>query len=269
MSSFVIELVSNASTGIYQNNTLSSFTNFLPEQVSLQDGDWEVALMEIGYPSWYNNINEGLIRYKANIAAEGFMEFRLKKGLYRSVYDVTKAITEGIEENEQTENPNDKEPGLVITQDPFSGKMLFHFAAKAQDMKSTIHLASYDVANILGFPSPALIPSSVKESMLPADIQRIHSIMVYTDIIEHSLIGDVKAPILRCFPMTTKMRKGYLELTQFMNYQTFEKLQFRKVLKSSFHSIKVELRDATGMPIPFVGVGLTRVTLMFRRVAKH
>ena len=49
MDSFTIELVSNASSQLFPNNTLSSFTNFLPEQVNL-DGQWEVAISEISYP---------------------------------------------------------------------------------------------------------------------------------------------------------------------------------------------------------------------------
>ena len=35
MNSFTIELASNASGELFPNNTLSSFTNFLPEQVNL------------------------------------------------------------------------------------------------------------------------------------------------------------------------------------------------------------------------------------------
>ena len=31
-----------------------------------------------------------------------------------------------------------------------------------------------------------------------------------------------------------------------MNYQPFTNLQFKKLLKNSFHSIKKELRDTTG-----------------------
>ena len=38
MSSFTVELVSNASFDCYPNNTLNSFTNFLPEQINL-DGE--------------------------------------------------------------------------------------------------------------------------------------------------------------------------------------------------------------------------------------
>ena len=50
MDSFTIELVSNASFNCYPNNSLSSFTKFLPEQIQLKE-KWEVAISEISYPS--------------------------------------------------------------------------------------------------------------------------------------------------------------------------------------------------------------------------
>ena len=58
MDSFTIELVSNASSQLFPKNTLSSFTNFWPEQVTL-DRQWEVAISEISYPSTYQNVTEG------------------------------------------------------------------------------------------------------------------------------------------------------------------------------------------------------------------
>ena len=60
MESFTIELVSNASAQLFPDNTLSSFTNFLPEQLKL-DCQWEVAISEISYPSMYQNVTEGKI----------------------------------------------------------------------------------------------------------------------------------------------------------------------------------------------------------------
>ena len=50
MESFRIELVSNASGEFFPDNTLSFFTNFLPEQVNLE-GQWEVAIAEFSHPS--------------------------------------------------------------------------------------------------------------------------------------------------------------------------------------------------------------------------
>ena len=53
-----------------------------------------------------------------------------------------------------------------------------------------------------------------------------------------------------------------------MNYQTFSNLQFRPLLKSSFHSIhSIDLRDTSGEKIPFVSVGITRFVLMFRKAS--
>ena len=46
MDSFTIELVSNASGELIADNTLSSFTNFLPEQLYLEE-QWEAAISEI------------------------------------------------------------------------------------------------------------------------------------------------------------------------------------------------------------------------------
>ena len=52
-----------------------------------------------------------------------------------------------------------------------------------------------------------------------------------------------------------------------MNYQTFSNLQFRPLLKNSFHSIHIDLRDTSGEKIPFVSVGMTRLVLMFRKAS--
>ena len=52
-----------------------------------------------------------------------------------------------------------------------------------------------------------------------------------------------------------------------MNYQTFTNLQFRPLLKNSFHSIEIDLRDTSGEKKPFVSVSITRLVLMFRKAS--
>ena len=54
-----------------------------------------------------------------------------------------------------------------------------------------------------------------------------------------------------------------------MNYQNFPNLQFKKILKNSFHSIKLELRDSYGEKVPFNSVGVTRAVLMFRKTSEN
>ena len=58
MESFTIELISNASAQPFQDNTLSSLTNFLQEQLTLgHQGD--AAIWEISKQSMYENLTEG------------------------------------------------------------------------------------------------------------------------------------------------------------------------------------------------------------------
>ena len=59
---FYVELVSNASFDCYPNNTLSSFTNLLPEQINLEV-EWEVPITELSYPSLYQNFTYGKFFY--------------------------------------------------------------------------------------------------------------------------------------------------------------------------------------------------------------
>ena len=54
-----------------------------------------------------------------------------------------------------------------------------------------------------------------------------------------------------------------------MNYQNFPNLQFKKILKNSFHSIKLELRDSYCEKIHFNSVGVTIAVLMFRKTSDN
>ena len=73
------------------------------------------------------------------------------------------------------------------------------------------------------------------KSELAYDLVRIHSLMIYTNLIEYNIVGDMKAPLLRCFLFISKLKAGDIITTgQCMNYQTFSNLQFRPLLKFFF-----------------------------------
>ena len=92
--------------------------------------------------------------------------------------------------------------------------------------------------------------------------------MIYTDLIEYNIVGDTKAPLLRCFPFFSKLKSVDIITTgQYMNYQTFRNLQFRPLVKNSFHSIHIDLRDTSSEKIPFASVGIPRLALMFRKAS--
>ena len=92
-----------------------------------------------------------------------------------------------------------------------------------------------------------MIAKGPHEPDLVYDIVRIHSLMTYSDLVECSNVRHTKAPLLRCFPFISKLKGGDIITTgQYMNYQTLSNLQFRPLLKKSFHSIHIDLRDTSG-----------------------
>ena len=100
------------------------------------------------------------------------------------------------------------------------------------------------------------------------DIVLIHFLNIYTDLIEHNIVGDTKAPLLRCFLFISKLKAGNIITTgQYMNSQTFSNLQFRPLLENSFHSFHIDMRDTSGEKIPFVSVGFKPyISSNFKRV---
>ena len=90
MKSFTIELVSNASAQLFPDNTLSSFTN-LPEQLNLE-GQWEVAIAQISFPSMYQNVTEGKFRFFDKNVSKSSKLFYLEPGLYPSKTDIVEAM---------------------------------------------------------------------------------------------------------------------------------------------------------------------------------
>ena len=122
------------------------------------------------------------------------------------------------------------------------------------------HVFGNNVGNELGV---LMIGKRPHEPQFAYEIVRIHSLMIYSNLVECNFVGDTQAPLLRCFPFISKLKgRDIVATRQYMNYQTFSNLKFRPLLKNSFHSIHIDLRDTSCEKISFVSVGITRLVLM-------
>ena len=242
MESFTIELVSNASAQLYLDKILSSFTNFLPEQLKL-DGQWEVAISEISYPSLCQNVTEGKFMIFDKKLSKSSEFCYLEPGLYPSITDFVEARNILIQERH-----NHSEKCIKVKVFRRTQKVEIYFANEG----SGLAFFNTDLGHIFGINvgdefGVMLRGKGPHEPEFAHDIVRIHSLMIYTDLIEYNIVDDTKAPLLRCFPFISKLESGGIITTgQYMNYQTFSNLQFRPLLKNLFHSIHIELRDTSG-----------------------
>ena len=97
MESLTTELVSNASAQFFPDKTLSSFRNFLPEQLNL-DGQWEVAFSEMSYPSMYQNVTGGKFMFFDKKLSKSSEFYYLENGFYPSIMDIVEAMNTLIQE---------------------------------------------------------------------------------------------------------------------------------------------------------------------------
>ena len=241
MESFTRELVSNASAQLFPDNTLSSFTNFLPEQRNL-DGQWEAAISEISYPSMHQNVMEGNFMFFDKKLSQSSEFYQLEPGLYPSITDIVEAMNILIQERH-----NHSENCIKVKVSRRTQKVEICLMNEG----SGLAFFSTDLGHIFGSNAGNGfgVMLKAKGPQIPEfayDIVRIHSLTIYTDLIEYNIVGVTKAPLLRYFIFISKLKSGDIITTeQYVNYQTFSNLKLRPLLKNSFHIIHIDLRDTS------------------------
>ena len=263
MVSFTIELVSNASGEFFPHNTLSSCTTFLPGQLNLQ-GQWEVAISEISYPSMYQKITEGKFKFFEEKLSNSTSTYNLEPGLYTSITDIVEDMSMLIQERN-----NHNETCITVKVSRKTQKVVIMLANDTSSLAFLSTDLAHNFGNNVGNQFGVLmIGKGPHEREFAYDIVRIHWLRIYSDLVEYNTVGDTKPPLFRCFSLFLKLkRKQIITTGQYMNYQTFSNLQFRPLIKKSFHSIHIDLRNTSGEKIPFVSVDITRLVLKFRKVS--
>ena len=100
------------------------------------------------------------------------------------------------------------------------------------------------------------------------DFVSLRYLIIHTDLVENNIVGDIKAPLLRCFLFTSRIKAGDVITTrQYMNYQSFSILQFSSLNRKFFRSIHIDFRDTSGEKRPFLSVGITRLVLIFKKAS--
>ena len=155
----------------------------------------------------------------------------MEPGLYPSITDIVEAINTLIQERH-----NHREICITVKVSPATQKIEIHHAIEGYGLasfsKDLGHIFGSNVGNEFGV---MLIGKGLHKPEFAKDIVRIHSLMLYTDLIEFNIVGNTKATLLRCFLLILLLNSGdNLTTGMYMNYQTFSNLQFRPMLKTFF-----------------------------------
>ena len=182
----------------------------------------------------YQKITQGKFEFFDEKHSKSTSTYNLEPGLYTSITDIVEAMNILIQERN-----NHNQTCITVKGSRRTQKVVVMLANDT----SGLEFCGTDLGHLFGKNvgkefAVLLTGKGPHEPEFDYDIVRIHSLMIYSNLVEDNLVGDTKAPLLRCFRFISKLKGGDIITTgQYMNYQTFSNLQFGPLLKHSFHFI--------------------------------
>ena len=262
MNDFYVTLPSNSSMRDFPTNTLTNYITRLPKRFDLH-GKWYVGLVEMQYPrSWFNIPesaerivtfinNQDDIDHTDSVTAmdealryisENTKNFRIEPGYY-----TPSLLKDALNDNFYKELKTDAD--IRVKYD--NASQLFTIITK----RHSVHLTDY-LSRLMGYEGGEFY---LGEGIHPGgyvDMEPIHSLYVYCDLIEPRVVGDVFAPLLRLVPVSGKHGDTITV--------RYENVHYLPLQRKQFSTIEIDIKDHTGKNIPFER-GTLNVTLHFKR----
>ena len=273
--SFYITLVSDSSSG-YFNNKSNYFRTQLPKTIELEKNSWEVALVETILPNEVYNIAREECDFKIVTQNEQLAQMFRDHGTNcqsNSLYTHL-SVTFGcgvyhkpaqfVEEINRLINA-----ALKPIIDGTNQNIQFDFGYSGHRKRIKIVTNSLgehiglifkkSLAAKLGLDFEKPVVFSKDNVPHRIDLNAAHNnVYIYSDIVEHSIVGDVLAPLLRVSPYSNGDVIGHRE---------FKVPQYYPVAKTNFDQILVQICGDVGEPVQFVG-GKSLVKLHFRKKSR-
>jgi hypothetical protein len=261
-----IVLPSNVSKRYFPNNTLCEYTVKLPEPIDLSKGQWEIGLSEIQFfKSWYN-VTEAILIVQTQ---DKTINIAIPDGYYQTNESLVKHLNEAlrcycakaIHNNITFEYHEITRKCGVKIQSNEELTSQFKSMEFNDTLKKILGIENFDVET-----NPECLQESVNEDdtnvflitgMHPIRLRTIFNLMIYSDVVSDSVVGDIKAPLLR----VVAVKEGHWK------YQstTIDKIQYMPVSKKELRTVSVYIYTDYGQLVPFTD-GRTTVTVDLRRV---
>lgn len=269
---FYMTLPSNSSMSLHAGNTVAEFTTTLSERVELVGAGWRVGLVEFTYPNSYYHIPKGeFIKLVLMVGSSGklidvFDAVPIGEGYYDSPKQladhIVKEFTKAWEANKDTISKDmisdTTRPMITISYVEKTNKLKVQSRRLGFALQLSPLLADILALRKLAPPKRDTIAQEyVSESEVDL-LRGLHTLYIYCDIIEDTLVGDTKAPLLRS--TTLQGVRGS------MTKETYVKPYYHPLKTLSFDTIQCNIKASTGQLAPF-NAGQSSLTLHFKRDA--
>lgn len=248
---FYMTLPSTSSSNFFPHNTTANYITQLRNPIQLQ-GAWEVCLYELHYPQTFFNVTKSSSKIKASygINEEDTTITYMEPGYYRSSTDFLNSL------NDTLFNLN--LGSFVLNRSTWGSQYTPPETIGERTLKHLIPCAT--LSKQLGYePGTNVIEAPLSSNPLNLARGIPTHMYVYCDIIEGQIVGDTCVPLLRM--INTRHEKYSFGEDTTVSFQT---PQYLPILKRSFGTIEIDLRENSGLPTPFKD-GTLSVVLHFRK----
>lgn len=246
-----VVLLSNASAKHFPNNTVSEFTVKLPDDLDFSTGSWECGLSEIMfYKSWSNLGEDSTFQIKPNHKPTTVVT--IPDGYYNDLGELCTKINECFHE----QLPDHLSGGFTFSFDKYTRVVTCRI--KRENFSGGSFNWSAPLKAVLGSSSWAVTDENeMTVTFKNSKLSHIFQVMVYSDIVQPSVVGDIETNLLRSVPVSIG---NHWE----MQCTTFDKIQYIPLSKKTANTISILIYTDYGKPVPFNG-GRAVVTLEFRK----
>ena len=245
---FFLTLPSDSSVKHYPDNTIARFVTKLPETIRLE-GDYELALAEIIYPQSWFNVDNSTGKYWFAFGEDKCSRILIPSGYYK----------DGMELKYTLNSLTQKDVSFFYDEaaKQFSLSVLLSVnetITVSDDLKSYL---GFDMSNVKLFDG---FTFSKTASNVFDPNRGLNLIYVYCNVAAHTIVGDMKTPLLRVCNVTGKPGD--------IVRHTYNHLHYVPVGRREFDTIEIAINNELGEPMPFE-YGKSVVTLHFRRHFGH
>lgn len=237
-ASFYVTLPSNSSMKIHPDNTLAHFFVTLPSPLTLS-GEWEVAMAEFVYPHRWLNVIQGDNLMLCTAGTRGSHGHSVPEGYYSTPEDILSSFRPPLS--------HDGEVTLTFNK---------HIQKIRSEVTQGARLSIFGrLATLLGFEDGCNL-TGINLAPRTVDVHPFHSLFVYTNIIQYSTVGDVRAPLLRI----VNVEGNYGDIVA----KIYDNPHYVPLKQKMIDTIEIDIRDDTGESIPFIN-GRVIIKLHFRQ----
>lgn len=266
---FYIVLPSNSSMLYYADNTTAHFVTQLPHTIRLT-GKWNVALTEIQIPMNFQHIERELKERRIILEGVNSSSLLLTNELPKPSSRVVSFIEPGIYRDIDTLMKEINDLACIKHHVELSTGAGGYVTVKrtcSPECCVTHNLYfPLKLIKILGFESEnlkfiKLEANGTCTGLRPANLSNSvpRMMMIYTDILEPIVTGDVQSRLLRAVSLDLDSSNHGCT-----SVNSFSSPMYLPLLFNSFQTIEIDIRDQHGDPLPFDSGTLT-VVLHFKR----